>query len=84
LPGHFEVAILIFQGAEEESVEPPTIYTETSKYTWCNNRECILALRREANGKQFAMTKKDHDFISEKLPVLKAKDLKRAKLEEKE
>lgn len=51
---------------------------------WCNNRECILALQGVASGKQFAMTKKDHDFISEELPVLKAKDLKCAKPKEKE
>ncbi|KAJ7391982.1 hypothetical protein OS493_014911 [Desmophyllum pertusum] len=84
LPGFIEVAILLFRGVGEESGDLPTVYTETSKYMWCNSRECILALHGEAHDKKFIMTKDDHALISEKLPVLKAKDSRRAKLEEKE
>ena len=78
------MAILLFRGVGEESGDLPTVYTETSKYMWCNSRECILALHGEAHDNKFIMTKDDHALISEKLPVLKAKDSRRAKLEEKE
>ena len=79
-----EVGILVFHGDEKESSHPSRTYMENGKYIWWNKRECFLVLHGAENNSKFVMAEEDHRYISERLPILKAAESKRAKQEQRE
>ena len=68
------VAKLIFREAGEESVVLSTAYIETSTYMWCNSRDYILSLHREAHDNKIILTKEEE--CSGRFPVQSSKKRK--------